>query len=170
MHGDGDERGDTVPEEQTPRPTLDDIDVELLRHLQADSRTSIRGLARNVGMSAGAIGERLERLEASGVIKGYRVDIDAAALGLGMETLIGVQLSQNDRVIETMERLIELPEVIAVELVTGSWDLIVRLRLRDPEHLRNVLTSDIWHIATIRHTESMLVLDSRSDLRFAPTT
>lgn len=142
---------------------LDAIDRKLLQVLREDARISVRGLARVIGMSAGAVGERLERLEARGVIKGYRVDIDPAALGLGLEVLIGIELSQHQAVVETMDTLRNVPEVVQVELVTGRWDVVVRLRLRDQEHLKDVLTSSVWKIPSVRHSESMIVLESFVD-------
>lgn len=145
-----------------PAP-LDSVDLRLIELLSEDARTSVRGLARAIGMSAGAVGERLERLEARGVIRGYRVDVDAAALGLGLEVLIGVELSQHRELIETMTSLRELPEVVEVDLVTGRWDLVVRLRLRDQAHLKEVLTKDIWALESLRHTESMIVLERHAD-------
>lgn len=139
---------------------IDAVDRSLLRQLQSDPRISVRGLARAIGMSAGAVGERLERLEARGVVRGYRVDIDPAALGIGLEALIGIELAQHQSVLETMRTLREVPEVAQVELVTGRWDLVVRLRLRDPQHLKDILTHDVWNIQNVRHSESMIVLES----------
>ncbi|MCW2842600.1 MAG: arsR6 [Nocardioides sp.] len=144
---------------EAPR-VLDSVDRSLLRELQADPRISIRGLARAIGMSAGAVGERLERLESRGVVRGYRVDIDPAALGIGLEVLIGIELAQHQSVLETMHTLREVPEVSQVELVTGRWDLVVRLQLRDPQHLKDILTHDVWNIQSVRHSESMIVLES----------
>lgn len=142
---------------------IDAVDLRLLEALQADARLSVRGLARAVGMSASTVGERLERLEGRGVIRGYHVDIEPAALGLGLEVLIGIELSQHQRVLDTMAVLRQLPEVRAVELVTGRWDLVVRLLVRDQQHLKDVLTGDIWEIPNLRHSESMIVLDRLSD-------
>src|SRR4051794_27685169 len=61
---------------------LDETNRRLLAELVADPRASTAELARRIGMSAPAVRERLTRLEATGVIRGYRVDIDPAAVGL----------------------------------------------------------------------------------------
>jgi len=61
---------------------LDTRNVELLELLSADPRTSTSELARRIGMSAPAVRERVQRLQESGVIKGYRLDIDSRALEL----------------------------------------------------------------------------------------
>jgi DNA-binding Lrp family transcriptional regulator len=62
-----------------PPPQLDDVDLEILRLLRVDARRSARAIARDVGMSPGAVNERLTRLENSGVIRGYHADIDPVA-------------------------------------------------------------------------------------------
>ena len=64
-----------------PRVELDDLDLALLRALAADARQSQRALARQIEMSPPAVADRLARLERSGVIRGYRVEVDWAALG-----------------------------------------------------------------------------------------
>src|SRR5687767_13081066 len=62
--------------------SLDEVDRRLLEVLTDDPRLSAAELARRVGMSAPAVRERVARLEQSGVIRGYRLDVDPAALGL----------------------------------------------------------------------------------------
>ncbi|MFC9840917.1 Lrp/AsnC family transcriptional regulator [Rhodococcus sp. NPDC127530] len=141
---------------------LDDIDRRILELLFDDARISVRGLARAVGMSAGAVGERVERLESSGVITGYRAEINPSALGLKLEALIGVELTQHSSVYESMAVLRELREVVSIELVTGRWDLVVRIRVRDHEHLKEVLTESVWKLPTLGHSESMVVLESHT--------
>lgn len=146
------------PNEQ--RTALDAVDSRLVAALQRDARTSIRGLSREVGMSAGAISERLERLETRGIIRGYTIDVDPAALGFGMEVLIGIQTNQHRGLHETVTDLMTVTEVAQVQLVTGRWDLVVRLQLRDHEHLREVLLGEIWQMPDFQHSESMIVLQS----------
>jgi Lrp/AsnC family leucine-responsive transcriptional regulator len=63
-------------------PRLDAVNAQLLAELAANPRLSMSELGRRVGMSAPAVTERVQRLEAAGVITGYRLDLDPAALGL----------------------------------------------------------------------------------------
>lgn len=141
---------------------VDEVDRRLLEELQRDARLSIRALARIVGMSAGAVGERLERLHQRGVIRGYRVEMDPAKLGYGLEALIGIQLSQHQSVTEAIESLDELPEVAQLDLVTGRWDLLLRVRVRDHDHLKQLLTDSVWRVPNVQHSESMVVLEHRA--------
>jgi DNA-binding Lrp family transcriptional regulator len=141
-------------------PLLDPIDQKLLRLLRTDARLSVRGLSREIGMSAGAVGERLERLESRGVIKGYRVDVDAGAIGLEVEALVGVELEAADE--SLLETLRALPEVVHVDVLTGRWDVLVRVVLRDHPHLKEMLSRPIWRTPGVRRVETMIVLETAS--------
>ena len=79
-----------VANPSTPKIEVDDLDLALLAALASDARQSRRALARQVEMSAPAVADRLARLERSGVIRGYRVDVDWAALGYPVVVYIAV--------------------------------------------------------------------------------
>lgn len=149
-----------VQEPVRPRP-IDDVDLALLRQLAQDARRSNREIARTVGLSAGAITERIERLEAAGIVRGYHADVDPAALGFPIEVLVGLQVSQGNPVDDTIEALFEVPEVASVSLVTGQWDFVVELRVRDQNHLREVLIGKVWSLPIFRHSETMVTLERR---------
>ena len=70
---------------------LDAVNRRLLRELQADARLSLAELGRRVGLSAPAVGERLQRLQEAGVVRGYRAELDPAALGLPLGVIIRVR-------------------------------------------------------------------------------
>lgn len=149
----------------TPRAKLDDIDVRLLALLSADSRVSQRALARELHMSPPAIGERLARLERAGVIRGYTVDIDWDALGFGTGVYLAVTAS-TDRG-EILSALHAIPEVEGVAVVTGSMDLLARVRVRDHEHLRQLLFERVWTIEGVERTETFLCLAEMPSKDFA---
>jgi len=144
----------------SPRPpaALDALDVAILQVLAGDARASQRRVAREVGMSAPAVAERIARLERTGVIRGYRLDIDRAALGFGLVVYVGVIAVQGADQIDVVRALSELPEVEDVQVITGPKDLLVRLRVRDHEHLREVLFDKIWNLPGIERTETHISL------------
>src|SRR5262249_44367932 len=74
----------------TPAVDVDELDLALLRELAVDARQSQRALARAIEMSPPAVADRLARLERSGAIRGYRVDIDWAALGFPVVVYLAV--------------------------------------------------------------------------------
>lgn len=148
--------------EVSPPPTakveVDDLDLALLRALADDARQSQRAMARQIEMSPPAVADRLARLERSGVIRGYRADIDWAALGLPVVVYLTVTASVGMDLSKIIREIRELPEAETMSVVTGSLDLLVRLRVRDHTHLRQLLLAKIFQITGVQRTETLLSL------------
>ena len=136
---------------------LDDTDRRILSLLAEDARLSQRALARELRMSPPAIGERLGRLERAGVIRGYRVDIDWATLGYVTGYLAVTAMEGADQS-DIMRGLHLLPEVQDVAVITGSMDMLARVRVRDYGHLRQFLLERVWQMPGIQRTETFLSL------------
>ena len=95
---------------------LDEVGRNLLSALQADARLSYAELGRRIGLSPAATAERLRRLEESGIIKGYRVELDLEALGLPVLAIVrmscdGTKYRPFLKAVETMERVVECHHV-----------------------------------------------------------
>jgi len=142
----------------TPKVEVDDLDIALLRELAVDSRQSQRALARAVGMSPPAIADRLARLERAGAIRGYRVNIDWAALGIPVVVYLAVTAGPGMDLSQIINVIRELPETQDMSVVTGGLDLLVRLRVRDQMHLRDLLLNTIFQIPGVQRTETFLSL------------
>lgn len=142
----------------TPRVGVDDVDLALLRALATDARQSQRALARQVEMSPPSVADRLARLERSGVIRGYRVDVDWAALGYPVVVYLAVTAGPGADLSEIIKGIQALPEAQDMSVVTGGLDLLVRLRVRDHTHLRELLLAEIFQISGVQRTETFLSL------------
>ena len=142
---------------------LDEVDLAILRLLVEDARLSARAIAREVGMSPGAISERIDRLQTRGVITGYHASISLASLGFPIRALIGLQVVHGAAVFsEVVDRIMEVPQVRRVQIVTGEWDLLVEVQVRDHDDLRDVLIRGIWSIPGFRHSQTMVMLEERA--------
>jgi Lrp/AsnC family transcriptional regulator, leucine-responsive regulatory protein len=146
---------------------VDDLDLTLLRALADDARQSQRALARAVGMSPPAIADRLARLERVGAIRGYRVDLDWAALGYPVVVYLAVTAGPGMDLSEIIRAIRELPEAQDMSVVTGGLDLLVRLRVRDHTHLRELLLGAIFRIPGVQRTETYLSLADAEPDNFA---
>lgn len=135
---------------------LDDVDRALLQLLAADARSSQRSLARELNMSAPAVGERIARLERSGVIRGYSVVLDWGAAGFPVVVYLAITAAQGHDLGPVMTAVSQILEVDSVDVVTGDLDLLARLRVRDYVHLRTLLLEKIWQIAGVQRTETYL--------------
>lgn len=117
---------------------LDDTNLRLLAELQSEPRLPMTELGRRVGMSAPAVTERIRRLEETGVIRGYQLDIDPAALGLPLTAYIRVRPNAGylPRVAELAQ---EIPEVVECHRITGEDCFIVKVHLPAMDQLDRIL-------------------------------
>ncbi|MGF1427661.1 Lrp/AsnC family transcriptional regulator [Kitasatospora sp. LaBMicrA B282] len=98
---------------------LDALDRRLLAELQADARLSYNELSRRVSLSAPAVAERVRRLEADGVLRGYHAHVDLARAGLPITALVQVQC-YGPRCVLRDPTVAEWPEVLQLHRVTGG--------------------------------------------------
>jgi Lrp/AsnC family leucine-responsive transcriptional regulator len=117
---------------------LDDANCRLLAELQADARLSFAELGRRVGLSSPAVAERLGRLEETGVIKGYRAEIDPRAVGFTLGVVIRIRPAPRElrKVAELAQRT---PEVVECHRITGEDCYFMKAYVRDVEHLEEVI-------------------------------
>jgi Lrp/AsnC family transcriptional regulator, leucine-responsive regulatory protein len=149
------------------RVDVDELDLALLRALAVDARRSQRALARVIGMSPPAVADRLGRLERTGVIRGYRADVDWAALGRPVVVYLAVTSGPGTDLSLIIREIRALPEAQQMSVVTGSLDLLVRLRVRDHAHLRELLLTRIFQIPGVQRTETFLSLGDVEPDNFA---
>jgi Lrp/AsnC family leucine-responsive transcriptional regulator len=117
---------------------LDDVNLRLLKELEADGRLGMAELGRRIGMSAPAVAERVQRLERAGVIRGYRAELDPAALGFPVSAVVRIRPSpgQLQRIPEIAR---ESAEVAECHRITGEDCYLLRLHLRAIDDLEDVL-------------------------------
>lgn len=147
---------------RTPRPpsgfsngrsVLDEVNTLLLEHLTDDPRLSASELARRVGMSAPAVRERIARLEQAGVIRGYRLEVDPAALGLPVAAWVRIRPGpgQLPRIAELAARV---PQVSECHRTSGEDCFLVKVHVPTIEALEGVLDQFLLHGQT---TSSFIV-------------
>lgn len=118
---------------------LDDIDRELIAVLADDGRIAVSELARRIGLSAPSTAERMRRLEAQGVIRGFAVQIDPRALGYTLQAIVRVKPMPGQlHLVE--EEIRRIPEFVECDKVTGDDCFICRLFLHSIEQLDAILS------------------------------
>jgi len=146
---------------------VDDLDFALLSALASDARRSQRALARAVGISPPAIAGRLARLERAGVIRGYRAEIDWAALGCPLVVYLAVTSVPGPGLGLVIRTIGDLPEVQEMSVVTGGPDLLVRLRVSGHAHLRTLLLDTMFKVPGVQRVEVFLSLGEVEPANFA---
>ena len=139
---------------------LDKFDLKILEVMQRNSRSSLQEVSEQVGLSPTPCWNRIKRMENAGVIQRYTVKIDQAALGFSDTVIVQLTLeSHTDRMIEDFGKAIEaIPEVLDAFLVSGDYDWIVRIVVRDTRDYERLLREVLYKIPGIRHSKSSFVL------------
>jgi Lrp/AsnC family leucine-responsive transcriptional regulator len=117
---------------------LDDLNARILTELTADARLRTTELARRLGVSAPTVRERVTRLEESGVIRGYRLDLDPAALGRPVAAWVRLKPGpgQIPRIVELAERT---PEVVECHRISGEDCFLIRVQVPAIDALGSLL-------------------------------
>lgn len=137
---------------------MDSIDREILDVLRRDARTSIREVAGRVGVSRASAYARVKRLTDTGVIRGFTIDVDHAALGLGLPAYVHVRIKQNSWK-SFREKAWAMEEAAHLALVAGDFDCVMLVRARDAEHLRELVLERIQALPEVVATQTVLVFE-----------
>ncbi|MHB0951063.1 MAG: Lrp/AsnC family transcriptional regulator [Allorhizobium sp.] len=117
---------------------LDEIDIRILALLADNARMSLKELAGAVGLSSPSAAERLRKLEERGVIDGFTLAINPAALGYSLQAIVRVRPMPGQ--LHIVERLLlETPECVECDKVTGDDCFIARIYLRSMQELDTIL-------------------------------
>jgi Lrp/AsnC family leucine-responsive transcriptional regulator len=139
---------------------IDSFDIAILTVLQKNARASLQEISKRAGLSSTPCWTRIKRMESEGVIQGYTVRINPAAIGFAESVLVQVTLeSHSDRTLFDFGKALEaIPEVLEAYLVSGDYDYYVRIAVRDTRDYERLLRERLYKIPGIRHSKSSFVL------------
>ncbi len=143
---------------------MDAVDRALLDALRANARATYAELAREVGLSAPAVHERVGKLEAQGVITGYHAAVAPEALGYSMSALVGVFLSDTADPDAVADELARLAAVEDCWFVAGEESFVVKVRVPDVRGLERAIRA-VTQIRGVARTRSTVVLSTRFEGR-----
>ena len=141
---------------------LDDIDLRILGLLQEDCRTSLVRIGEQVGLSAPAVLERIKKLEAAGIVTGYRAILDARRLGLDITAFIGVLITHPSRIGDFERQVAALSDVLECHHVTGEHTLLLKVKTANTSSLERLI-SQIRSLDGVTRTETMIVLSTHTE-------
>ncbi len=147
-------------------PVIDTVDQRLIDLLRANGRASYAELARKVGLSSPAVHERVGKLEAAGVITGYRAVVDPSSIGLDVTALVSVIESDavDDTGVEAAMR--EMPGIEDCWRVAGSEGYVLKVRVTDIPALEGTIDS-LNRIRGVARTRTTVVLSTKWEGRHA---
>ncbi|MGW3244766.1 Lrp/AsnC family transcriptional regulator [Streptomyces sp. NPDC001070] len=137
---------------------LDAIDRAILRYLQEDGRASIRSVAERVHVSRANAYARINRLIEDGVIRGFTARVDHERAGHGASAYITLKIVQNSwRTVR--EKLLELPGVAHIALVSGDFDVLLLVHTPDNRSLRELVLTRIQAVPEVLSSRTLLVFE-----------
>lgn len=152
-------------------PALDEIDLSILRALQADARISNVELAQRCNLSPSSTLERVRRLERSGVIEGYTARVNPQALGHNVVVFIGVTMREHDqKSLQRFEKAVAtLPEVLECHHVAGDHDFLLKALAQDVAALRSMLVDRLSSLPGVGRIHTTIILATSKHTLDVPT-
>ncbi len=140
--------------------TLDTVDKRILRELCTDARIPNAQLAERVHLTPTPCLRRVRKLEANGIVKGYRPDLDHVALGYRVAALVFVKLSRySEENAKLFEHAISvLPAITECSVVAGQFDYVLKVVARDLPDYERILKEALSGIEVIEDLESTIIL------------
>lgn len=139
---------------------LDEIDRTLLSLLQTDARLSVAELARRIDLSPPGIQKRLKKLEESGIIEQYALLVNREAVGFDMLCFVQVTLQRHEptAVSGFRQAIAQMPEVLECYHLTGEYDYLLKLVVRNRRHLEQFLLETLTPVPGMDKIRTSLVL------------
>lgn len=144
-----------------PQSSLDEVDESILGLLLDDGRRSASEIGRRVGLSPAAANRRIDRLESIGVITGYTAIVDHSRLGADIEAFTELRFAGTTQIADIDGTLADLPELVEAFTIAGDPDALVRLRVTDLDHLKQVVDR-IRRSGKVTGTKTLIVLGTTS--------
>jgi Lrp/AsnC family leucine-responsive transcriptional regulator len=138
---------------------LDQIDLKILSILQNNGRAHLADIAKEVDLSSPAVMERVKKLEARGVIRGYRAVLDAKKVGKDITAFIGVSVSHQRHIAAFASYMSGQPDVLECHHVTGEESFLVKVKTANTESLEKLL-GEIRSVEGVTRTVTKVVLST----------
>jgi DNA-binding Lrp family transcriptional regulator len=141
---------------------LDDLDKSILAELEKNARETIIELARKLKVPNSTVRDRINKLEESGVIKGYTTVLDHKKMGYGIKAIIQVTRDTAIPMDKTLLDVLHVPEITSIQFVTGDVDELVTVYIQDIDHLKEIIFSRLTSLNWNSKLNTMIIMDEMS--------
>jgi Lrp/AsnC family leucine-responsive transcriptional regulator len=141
---------------------LDAIDLKILYILQNHARSRLADIAEEVELSAPAVMERVKKLEAGGVIKGYQAVVDGKKVGKDITAFIGVSVGNQRDIDKFSQEMLRHQDVLECHHVTGDESFILKVKSANTGSLETLL-GDIRSVEGVTRTVTKIVLSTAKE-------
>lgn len=141
---------------------LDDVNLQIIDILRKDSSVPFVEIARRIGLSDATVHLRVRRLFAAGIITKFTISVDNNLLGYDHLAFMGINIKPGSAD-QTTEGLSNLAEILEIHEMHNSFDLFIKIRAKDLNHMRDIIENKIRMIPNILETELMTVLKTEKE-------
>ncbi len=155
---------------------LDEKDLAILTLIQENSKLTANQIAKKIGAPITTVFAKTKRMEELGIIKQYRAILSAEKLNLGTAAFILAAVSyrsKDDAPItqrSVAEEIAHFPEVQEVHIITGDWDLLVKLRAENVEAIGKFVVDKLRNIKGLEKTLTCMVFETVKESTSIPQT
>jgi len=142
---------------------MDAIDLKILELLQNEGRASHSEIAKTVGLSAPSVGERIKKLEGSGVLTRYVALLNPEKCNRQITAFIAITLDKPIYAKAFLQRIRELDDVLECYHVTGDMDYLLKVRTRSTSGLESLITNDLRPLDGVVSTRTMVSLSAAKE-------
>jgi DNA-binding Lrp family transcriptional regulator len=145
---------------ETPRSAIDDLDRQLLVHLQGNARASTAALARRFKLSGPGLQKRLKKLEDRGVINRYATIVRREAVGLDLLCFVHVMLAHHrpNSIKRFPGRIERMSEVLECHFLTGEYDYLLKVVVSNHDHLERFLFEKLMKVDGVDRIRTSIVV------------
>jgi len=144
---------------------LDSIDTKILSLLQENSNRTTKSIANQLGMTTTPIFERIKKLEKQGFIKKYVAILNSKKIGLKQTVYIGITLQGHTRsyLEKFVKQINNFPEVIECHRVSGNFDYLLKLVVKDIEAYESFIISKLTLLPYLGNVQSLITLSTSKE-------
>ena len=136
---------------------LDEVNLRILDILGRDASRPFVDIAKELEISDATVHIRVKRLQAAGILRKFTITTDNVLLGYDHLAFVGINLSKSSRD-EVLVALSQLEEILELHEMYGQFDLLVKIRSKNLEEMRDIIANKISKIPQITEAQSMMVL------------
>lgn len=144
---------------------LDEYDYQLLQALKQDARKTIAELSSMLGIPRATVHERISRMKKAGVIRRFTIEEEYAKIGLPTLSFVFVEYDRQSRIDqhEVARNIAKISGVLGVYIVSGEWDLLVKVRGKNIEDIGNIILERIRTTPGVFKTYTMACFEVAKD-------
>jgi Lrp/AsnC family leucine-responsive transcriptional regulator len=139
---------------------MDSTDLKILELLQRDGRASHADIAKQVGLSPPAVGERIRRLEGAGIVRRYAAILNPARAGRTVSAFVAVSLDKPIHAKAFLQRIRELDDILECHHMTGDDCYLLKVRARSLAALESLISNDLRPLEGVVRTHTTVILSS----------